>query len=158
MLAEDEIEMGVITADQYDEELSTITLVDEEIVLCVAQGHPWAREESVAVRRLDEAPMVLYETDYFIRRLFDSLCEKEGVTPDVRLQTGPAAAGPHRWTEDHGRGGGRNRGCAAPSQSNHTYGHRLEGQPPFVQGEPSLSGMAVECGRIVITGLCSSRD
>ena len=86
MLKEDEIEMGVITSEQYDDSFSTVTLVDEEIVLCVSADHPWSRRKSIPVEQLGGAPMVLYGPDYFIRELFDELCAQWGIVADIRLQ------------------------------------------------------------------------
>jgi LysR family cyn operon transcriptional activator len=87
MLIEDEIEIGVITGDRYDDSFSTVTLVEEEMVLCVAEDHPWSRRKSISVRQLDGAPMVLYEPDYYIREAFDLLCKQSGTQPEIRLQT-----------------------------------------------------------------------
>ncbi|MDO8860342.1 LysR family transcriptional regulator [Haliea sp. E1-2-M8] len=88
-LLDDEIELGVIsgsTADA-DGDFATVPLIDEEIVLCMARDHPWAGRSSVPVAELQDSPMVVYESGYFIRKRLDELCATHGVSPDLRLQS-----------------------------------------------------------------------
>ncbi|MEQ9463907.1 MAG: LysR family transcriptional regulator [Haliea sp.] len=88
-LLDDEIELGVISGSSPDIEADFITvpLVDEEIVLCVAEDHPWAGRSALPVAELHESPMVVYESGYFIRNRLDELCAAHGVSPDLRLQS-----------------------------------------------------------------------
>lgn len=88
-LLDDEIELGVISAATPDTDtgFSTVPLVDEEIVLCMARDHPWADRSAVAVAELQHSPMVVYESGYFIRNRLDELCAAHGITPDLRLQS-----------------------------------------------------------------------
>ncbi len=89
MLLEDEIEIGVTTSVESpgQDELEIIPLVSEKMVLCVADDHPWSQLDSINVRQLDQSPMVVYESGYFIRAKLDQLCAGEGIQPDYRMQT-----------------------------------------------------------------------
>ena len=89
MLLQDEIEIGVTTsANPADnEELEIIPLVSEQMVLCVANNHPWSNRERIALAELDQSPMVVYESGYFIRAKLDQLCASAGIKPDFRMQT-----------------------------------------------------------------------
>lgn len=88
-LQDDEIELGVIGGSTPDAggDFATVPLVDEEIVLCMAEDHPWAGRSAVPVAELQDSPMVVYESGYFIRKRLDELCATHGVTPDLRLQS-----------------------------------------------------------------------
>lgn len=89
MLLSDQIEVGVTGVDSTgnDEELALIPLVREEMVVCVAADHPWARRRFLRLEQLQDTPMVVYESGYFIRERLDALCRDAGVKPDLRLQS-----------------------------------------------------------------------
>ena len=86
MLLQDEIEIGVTSA-QSQAELDLLPLVNEQMVVCVAEDHPWAKRRYIPIKDLHEVPMVVYESGYFIRSLLDQLCRECGVTPDLRMQS-----------------------------------------------------------------------
>ncbi|RLQ23346.1 LysR family transcriptional regulator [Seongchinamella sediminis] len=86
MLLGDEIELGV-TTDGGAAELERWPLVTEQIVVCVATTHPWSRHRSLRIQDLHQAPMVVYESGYFIRQQLDQLCQAAGVEPDLRVQS-----------------------------------------------------------------------
>lgn len=86
MLLQDEIEIGVTSA-QSDAELELLPLVNEQMVVCVAENHPWAGHRELTIKDLHQVPMVVYESGYFIRSLLDQLCRESGITPDLRLQS-----------------------------------------------------------------------
>ena len=86
MLLRDEIELGVTTA-HGPTELERLPLVTEQMVVCVAETHPWSRRRSLKVNALHEAPMVVYESGYFIRAQLDQLCQATGTQPDLRIQS-----------------------------------------------------------------------
>ena len=89
MLLQDEIEIGVTTSlpGPNNSEMDIIPLVSEQMVLCVASNHPWSKRKSIDVAELDQSPMVVYESGYFIRSKLDQLCAAKGVMPDYRMHT-----------------------------------------------------------------------
>ncbi len=87
MLLADEIELGVISVQGTHEGLEMIPLIKEKIVLCVGEQHPLKERKRVSIELLNQAPMVLYQQDYFIRQKLDQVCEQHRVSPDIRLQT-----------------------------------------------------------------------
>jgi DNA-binding transcriptional LysR family regulator len=88
-LLDDQIELGVISVNGRPEQqqLEMVPLVDEQMVLCMPLDHPWAERKVIAVAELQDAPMVVYESGYYIRNHLDQLCAAAGVTPDLRLQS-----------------------------------------------------------------------
>ena len=89
MLLADEIEVGVTTSDHPDSDsrLELVPLVNEQMVLCMADGHPWSGRGHIRIQELHQTPMVVYESGYFIRSTLDQLCEEQGVAPVYRMQT-----------------------------------------------------------------------
>jgi DNA-binding transcriptional LysR family regulator len=89
MLMEDEIEIGVTTSHDpgSNPDLDLVPLISQQMVLCMAQDHPWANRRHIRVKDLDGAPMMVYESGYFIRSTLDQLCSEHDVTPDYRMQS-----------------------------------------------------------------------
>jgi LysR family transcriptional regulator, cyn operon transcriptional activator len=89
MLLDEEIEIGVISSapGPASTELELTPLISDEMVLCVAQNHPWAGREVVDIAELHESQMVLYESGYFVRARLDQLCADHGIKPDIRMQS-----------------------------------------------------------------------
>ena len=88
-LLEGRVELGVVSlaADTPREALELLPLVEEQLVLCVASEHPWAGRRSLPLQALHGAPMVAYESGYYIRNRLDELCRAAGVVPELRLQS-----------------------------------------------------------------------
>lgn len=87
LLLRDEIEVGVTTADATTQELELVPLVNEQMVVCVAEDHPWARRRYLNVKDLHRTPMVVYESGYFIRAQLDALCRQHEIRPELRIQS-----------------------------------------------------------------------
>ncbi len=89
MLRDDLIELGVVSmgVGESPQDLELIPLVEETMLLCVAQTHPLASRRRVGAKTLEGLPMVVYEGGYFVRRALDQLCSEHAVTPQLRLQT-----------------------------------------------------------------------
>lgn len=86
MLLQDEIELGVTSA-QGSADLQRLPLVREQMVVCVAGNHPWARRRRLRIQDLHRVPMVVYESGYFIRAQLDQLCQAAAVEPELRIQS-----------------------------------------------------------------------
>lgn len=88
MLLADDIEIGVTSAELASRnDLELLPLVNEQMVLCVGIGHPWADRGSIDLAELHGTPMVVYGSGYYIREKLDQLCAASGVAPDYRLQS-----------------------------------------------------------------------
>ena len=89
MLLDDSVEIGVTTISDsaHAQDLELIPLIREEIMICVADSHPWATRAHIDIPELADTPMVVYESGYFIRNTLDELCAAAGVQPSFRVQT-----------------------------------------------------------------------
>ena len=86
MLLRDDIELGVTTTSGT-EDLERLPLIKEQMVVCVAENHPWAERSHLNTQELHNTPMVVYESGYFIRAQLDQLCREAAVEPELRLQS-----------------------------------------------------------------------
>lgn len=84
-----EVELAVITLEdgQSNAPFDLIPLVQEELVVCAPRNHPLAGQRHVHITELEQQPLALYESGYFVRRSLDQLCREFEVTPDIRIQT-----------------------------------------------------------------------
>lgn len=89
MLLEDDIELGVTTFQDSPNlaDLELIPLLNEQMVLCVGNQHPWSGRRRIDIADLHNSPMVVYESGYFIRTRLDQLCAERDIQPDFRLQS-----------------------------------------------------------------------
>ena len=68
-------------------DLEQVLLATEQVVVCVAAGHPWSQRTEVSPEELDGVAMVAYESGYTIRSILDRLCADAGSEPDFRMQS-----------------------------------------------------------------------
>ncbi|MBN7796412.1 LysR family transcriptional regulator [Parahaliea mediterranea] len=89
-LLEGELELGVISEDGAADELAQlerVPLLEQPILLCMAEHHPWAGRARIDIEELHGSPMVVYESGYFIRDQLDRLCRARDVSPELRMQS-----------------------------------------------------------------------
>ena len=89
MLLQDDIELGITTYQDSSQriDLELTPLLNEQMVICLNNDHPWAKRKSIAVSELNGFPMVVYESGYFIREKLDHLCAQQSVQADFRMQS-----------------------------------------------------------------------
>ena len=88
LLQDEQTELGVV-AQPVDSlaAFESVVLVEEPIVLCVAEDHPWSNRSSVTAQELHGEAMVVYESGYYVRQALDTLCAGAGRQPDFRMQS-----------------------------------------------------------------------
>ncbi|MEH6551586.1 MAG: LysR family transcriptional regulator [Pseudomonadales bacterium] len=86
-ILDDSVELGVITVDKLNPLLEVTPLIEEEMVVCVSETHAWAGRSKIDIAELDNAPMALYERDYYVREALEQACEAIHIKPDIRLET-----------------------------------------------------------------------
>ena len=78
----------LLLADEVElRDFEQVVLASEDVVLCVAEDHPWAGRDAVSPAELDGVAMVAYESGYYIRSILDRLCAEAGTSPDFRMQS-----------------------------------------------------------------------
>lgn len=87
MIAQGELDMGVIAGDSYPDTLEARKFLREEIVVCVPPAHPFAARSSVTLAQFIAEPLVFYKEGYYLREfLLDALKESQAV-PNIVFET-----------------------------------------------------------------------
>lgn len=81
------IDLGVITMDQAHDTLEVHPLIDEEMVICTAPGHPFAGREKVSAEEFFEENLILVKGGYFLRETIDRLSQQLQKTPKIIFET-----------------------------------------------------------------------
>jgi DNA-binding transcriptional LysR family regulator len=83
MVRAGETDVGVAAcmSDEVVEGVTTIPLLDDEIVIAVPLGHPWARKRSVSLTELQQTPFVRRDPAAHTRQVIDATLEQHGLEP-----------------------------------------------------------------------------
>lgn len=72
-----------------DERLTAIPVARFELIVFVAQPHPWAAQQRsrIPFRELHALPVIVREPGSTTRRIFDEACAEAGIQPDYVIET-----------------------------------------------------------------------
>lgn len=82
------IDLAVVTLATHHSSLEAQVILEEDLLLGVAPGHPFAGRESVALEEAVGEPFVLYREGYGLRESVLSACDQAGFRPRVVLDGG----------------------------------------------------------------------
>jgi DNA-binding transcriptional LysR family regulator len=85
------IDIAMIESRRVRPQWKQVQVGREEMVLCVAPGHPLAKRKSIPGSELDGLPMVLFNGTFIQREILDKLCKRGGAKPEVVLQSNSVA-------------------------------------------------------------------
>jgi DNA-binding transcriptional LysR family regulator len=80
-------DLGMITLPVEATDLVSVPVLEEELILVTYPSHPLAKKKSIAPADLDKQDFVLFETGSITRRLVDSFFTREGVEPEIIMET-----------------------------------------------------------------------
>jgi DNA-binding transcriptional LysR family regulator len=80
-------EIAVIAKAEDNPNIQFIPFSQEEIVVIVSPGRSLAKKKPVSLRRLIREPIIMKETGSGTRRLVSELFAKNGLTPEVLMET-----------------------------------------------------------------------
>ncbi len=87
MVESGELDTGIVANSDFPASIVWQSLMREEIVACVAVGHPMANKRSITVQELSREPLFLFNEGYFQRQIiFDAITEL-GLKPNVVFET-----------------------------------------------------------------------
>ena len=92
MLCRDELDVWIAFKPVHSPELEAIPLLTESLALVVAQHHPLAACEQVALSRLHDEKLVLLSAEFATREQIDHYCEKAGLHPQVVIEANSISA------------------------------------------------------------------
>jgi DNA-binding transcriptional LysR family regulator len=77
-----EVDLGIVEGAVDDPALATLPVGDDELVLVVAQSHPWAKQRAIAPAKFAETSWVLREAGSGTRAIAQSALDQSGIGPD----------------------------------------------------------------------------
>ena len=92
-LAEDRVDIGIAfssspSLEVHSDEIETHILFVESLNLAVGNGHPRAGQQGpLSGHALEQEPLVLFNTDYALRRHIDLYCLEHSLTPPIAIET-----------------------------------------------------------------------
>ncbi len=87
MIGEGELDMGVIAGSSFPETLEVRRFLQEEVVICVPAGHPFAGRQRVSFAEFTREPLVFYKEGYYVRELIFDVLKKTGAAPNIVIET-----------------------------------------------------------------------
>ena len=87
MIEDDDVELGVIAGCKIPEFLDYMPLFREEMVACVAPGHPFSRAMSITLREFSSEQLFLLKEEYHQREVLEKLFKEEGISPNIVFET-----------------------------------------------------------------------
>lgn len=86
LVSEGEVDIGVVAYPEARPQLVTIPFFEDELVVICNPEHPLARQESVRLRDLHEAPFIAFEEGIPTRRAIDAVLKRHGIRIQIRMQ------------------------------------------------------------------------
>jgi DNA-binding transcriptional LysR family regulator len=80
-------DLGMITLPVEATDLVSVPVLEEELLLITYPSHPLAKKKSITPADLDKQDFVLFETGSITRRLVESFFAREGVDPEIIMET-----------------------------------------------------------------------
>jgi DNA-binding transcriptional LysR family regulator len=87
MIANGEIDMGVVLEDKSTDELEVVPFLEEEMVVCVPASHRFAKQSAVSYEELAKEPLVLFKEGYFQREIIVQAGRMSGLPLHVTFET-----------------------------------------------------------------------
>lgn len=91
-LAEDRVDIGIafsstLSTEQSSDEIDSYILFSETLNLTVGKDHPLAgQQRPLSKHALEQEPLVLFNTDYELRRHIDHYCHDHGISPPIAIE------------------------------------------------------------------------
>jgi len=91
-LAEDRVDIGIafsstLSTEESSDDIDSHILFIEALGLAVGENHPLAGQQGpLSKHALEQEPLVLFNTDYALRRHIDLYCLEHGITPPVAME------------------------------------------------------------------------
>ena len=92
MVQNEQLDLGLVNLELYAvDKLEYTVLATDRLLFCVADNHPLAGEETLDLRRLDQAPIILFNRDSVQNQLLLQHFHALGVQPRVIMHSSQIA-------------------------------------------------------------------
>lgn len=88
-LLSNKLDLGVVFLPLKDEQLISLPLYKEELIVIVPSDHPFAELDSIELKELAKSPLVLFPSKFLARQMLDAACAEIGIQlrPVLELST-----------------------------------------------------------------------
>ncbi|MNJ48266.1 HTH-type transcriptional regulator CynR [compost metagenome] len=88
-LLSNKLDLGVVFLPLKDEQLISLPLYEEELVVIVARDHHFATYDNIELSQLAQSPLVLFPPKFLARQMIDAACAEIGIrlNPLIELST-----------------------------------------------------------------------
>lgn len=88
-LLSNKLDLGVVFLPLKDEQLISLPLYKEELVVIIPSDHPFAGLDSIELNELAKSPLVLFPPKFLARQMLDAACAEIGIqlSPVLELST-----------------------------------------------------------------------
>lgn len=87
MLENGELDLGLIILPEQTSILSTLPLMQEEIMVCVPPAHRFAKEKAIDFELLKNEHFIVLSEEFIHRQITMNLCESHGFTPHIVFES-----------------------------------------------------------------------
>ncbi|MCV6589626.1 MAG: LysR family transcriptional regulator [Marinobacterium sp.] len=87
MLEAGELDLSVIVAEFVPETLEARSFLQTQMLVTVAQDHPFAGQHSVTVEQFFSQELVMFKEGYFHRKIVERLADQHQLTPQIGFET-----------------------------------------------------------------------
>jgi DNA-binding transcriptional LysR family regulator len=85
-LGKGEMDLAVVILPVERSWVTSVELMEEELVLAVDRAHPFANRRSIRVGELEKVPLVMFKDGYDLRQATIEACRRAGFTPSIAMQ------------------------------------------------------------------------
>ena len=82
-----DIDVALLESRRVASGWDSVVLGTDEMVMCMNEDHPLAREAFIEASRLQDEKMVLFDQTFLQRHMFDAFCEAAGTRYRIALQS-----------------------------------------------------------------------
>ncbi|EGO65911.1 LysR family transcriptional regulator [Acetonema longum] len=87
LLEKGELDIGIVNLFQPSQLLETLSIANEQIVVCLPLTHQLAKLSTIAIEKLKEEPFILFKAGAYNRQIILEECRKHGFDPHIILAT-----------------------------------------------------------------------
>ncbi len=87
MIKSGTLDAGIVAKAEFSDGIVWQPLMREEMVACVADSHPLARQRSVTLAEVAREPLILFNEEYFQRQYLTEALARLGLKPTVVFET-----------------------------------------------------------------------
>lgn len=92
LLVNDELDVGIAFSDVHSADIEVQPLLQETLALVVANHHPLASHQSIALDQLNEEKLILLSGGFATREQIDTHCRQSGLHPHVIMEANSISA------------------------------------------------------------------